>query len=113
GDACDTPETGGETPAHAVMQGGCAAYVTIPSSAVVGVFVRTAPLHWAASADALLQPPLEVEAGKTAWTFGLDQTGAYRQILWGCKKLWVPADSMAPNPDATWQHMPLPDSAIR
>ncbi|MCC6798749.1 MAG: thrombospondin type 3 repeat-containing protein, partial [Anaerolineae bacterium] len=113
GDACDPPEAGSDAPTSAVAQGGCVAYMKMPSNAVVGVFVRAAPLHWAASADALLQPPQSVDAGKSAWTFGLDQTGAYRQILWGCKTLWVPANTMAPNPDATWHSAPLPEDMVQ
>jgi len=106
GDACDAPLASG--PAARPAQGGCVAYLDIPDTAVVGTFTALAPLHYAPQADALVSPPLALAPGKTAWTLGVDPSGAYRQILWGCATLWVPAQSMGTTADAVWQNRPLP-----
>jgi hypothetical protein len=38
--------------------------------------------------------------GKTAWVLGVDESGVYYMILWGCQTLWVPVGVMGPDNDA-------------
>ena len=115
GDACqvaDPPAQNKDNTLAPAARGGCQAYLKLPESAVVGLFVSPAPLYWAPSDDALLAPPVTLEAGKTAWTLGMDSAGVFRQIYWGCSEYWVPDDTMAPNPDEVWHGTPLPMGPI-
>ena len=121
GDACDptpngnvqatpTPTPQPDPPVEpAAPRPGCDIRINIPQGAVVGMFVSPAPLYWAANEEALVQPPLTIAAGMTAWTTGLDKTGEFRHIIWHCRRLWVPANTMVPNPDAVWQGAALPN----
>ena len=83
----------------------------IPSQAVVGAFVQTAPLYWAPGEP--VQPALNIAAGKTAWVIGPDATGKWYKIAWACDFLWVSASSLGPNFDNVWQGRPLPTNAVK
>lgn len=85
---------------------GCDVRVGIPAGAVGGLFVQDAPVYW--SPGNLVTPAVTIAAGNTALVLGTDDTGAYYQVLWGCQRLWVPVESMAPNPDAVYQGQVLP-----
>jgi hypothetical protein len=86
--------------------GGPGCSLPIPATAVVGAFLGNTPTYYAPGQ--LIVPPVVIEAGKTAWTLGVDETGAYRKIIWACQYLWVPEGSMGPNFDDVWNGKPLP-----
>ncbi len=89
---------------------GCDALLPIPASAVGGLFVADAPLYWAPGEA--ISPAQDIAAGDTARVIGLDASGEYYQIIWVCDFLWVPKDTLAPNPDAVWQGAPLPTDVV-
>ena len=79
-------------------------------NAVVGSFVMPAALYSAPGVP--VEPWVGVAPGQTAWVLGLDASGEYYQILWGCQRLWVPAEAMGPNYDLVWNGMPLPTNDV-
>ena len=89
---------------------GCDALMNIPRTAVVGAFVAGAPLYW--EPGQLVQPYTEIAAGSTAWVLGVDESGEYYKIIWGCDLVWVPAGTMGPNYDAVWNGRPLPTGVV-
>lgn len=89
---------------------GCQALMDMPTTAVVGAFVADTRAYWAP--DAMIEPEIVFETGKTAWVLGVDETGAYYKIVWGCDYLWVPVSSMGPNYDDTWNGAPLPTDIV-
>lgn len=106
------PYTGLDAPCAAFQanEPGCD-LLSLPSGAVVGSFVQTAPLYWAPGE--LVQPALSMAAGKTAWVIGPDATGQWYKIAWACDFLWVPAGSLGPNFDDVWQGRPLPTNTVQ
>lgn len=80
------------------------------SKAVVGSFVAPADLYSAPGVP--VEPWVGVTPGQTAWVLGLDASGEYYQIAWGCQRLWVPAEAMGPNYDSVWNGMPLPTNGV-
>ncbi|NDJ75332.1 MAG: hypothetical protein GYB65_03655, partial [Chloroflexi bacterium] len=85
--------------------------LVIPSTAVGTLFVANADVFWAPDADA--QTDVVIPAGNTARAIGLDESGAYYKVLWECQFLWVPAETLAPNPDAVWNGAPLPTDVVQ
>ena len=91
---------------------GCDAYVNMTPNAAVGRFTADAPTYWAPGE--LIDPPVTISAGKTAWVLGMDASGSYYQIIWACDKLWVPANAIAPNVgDPVWSGVPLPTDVVQ
>ncbi len=84
--------------------GGCG--LPIPETAVVGTFLDNTATYFAPGQ--LVVPPVVIEVAQTAWTLGVDETGAYRKIIWACQYLWVPEGSMGPDFDKVWNGAPLP-----
>ncbi len=78
----------------------------IPETAVVGTFLDNTATYFAPGQ--LVVPPVVIEMAQTAWTLGVDETEAYRKIIWACQYLWVPESSMGPNFDEVWNGAPLP-----
>jgi hypothetical protein len=93
------------TPVTPVLRPGCDTNISMPAQAVVGTFVENTPLYWMPDEDH--QSDVILEAGKTAWVFY--HQGSFYQILWQCSMYWVPADSIGPNYDSTWNGAALPD----
>jgi hypothetical protein len=89
-----------------VVVPGCDVFLDIPDTAVVGAFVQTVVADWAPGEATA--PAVTLEAGKTAWVLGVDESLAYYKIFWGCQTLWVPVGAMGPNPDDVWHSKPLP-----
>lgn len=104
--SCDTVDEG----TIEVAAPGCDVLINLPATAVVGTFVNSAPLYYAPGM--LVEPYTELEAGKTAWVLGVDASGGYYKILWGCSFVWVPVGAMGPNYDAVWGGMPLPTGVV-
>jgi hypothetical protein len=90
--------------------GGPGCGLPIPPTAVVGTFLGNTPTYY--SPGLLVVPSVVIEAGKTAWTLGVDETGAYRKIIWACQYLWVQEGSMGPNFDDVWHGKPLPMDVV-
>jgi len=84
--------------------------VPIPTAAVVGAFVVNTPIYWAPRADAATTTVMV--AGKTAWVYGVDASGAYYKVMLSGKFFWVPVSTMGPNYDAVWQGRPLPTGVV-
>lgn len=89
---------------------GCDILVPIPSTAVVGTFVADAMTYW--QPGALTNPVVTLPAGKSAWVFGVDESGEYYKVLWSCSLLWVPVETLGPNYDSLWQGHPLPAGVV-
>jgi hypothetical protein len=84
--------------------------VAIPSTAVVGKFVKTTPAYSDPIPGAQINVTMAV--GKSAWVFGVDPTGQFYRVMLGGALFWVPADTMGPNYDEVWQGRPLPGRAV-
>lgn len=87
---------------------GCDVTINIPASAVGATFLTDAPIYW---------KPGEITehvfpAGTTVRAIGLDESGAYYQVLYVCDFLWVPAESLGPNYNAPWYGAPLPTMVV-
>jgi hypothetical protein len=82
----------------------------IPSTAVGGSFVQNAETYW--KPGETVSPSVVIDAGNTAHVLGVDATGAYYKIIWGCQYLWVPVETMGPNFDDVWNGAPLPTEVV-
>ncbi|HEX3052315.1 MAG TPA: hypothetical protein VHP83_16765 [Aggregatilineaceae bacterium] len=89
---------------------GCDMGLPWSSDYVMGVFVADTTLAW--GADQPITPPLTMQAGKTAWVLGQDATHEYYIIYWACSVLWVPVNSMGPDPEQLWNSRPLPTNVV-
>jgi hypothetical protein len=88
--------------------------IDIPAGSVVGQFVAATYLYWAPlldGASTYMVEPTE-DTPKTAWVIGQDASGKFYKIIWACQYLWVPKETMAPNPDEIWQSLPLPTRVV-
>lgn len=85
---------------------GCDALIDIPEGSVGGRFVADAPVYW--KPGELTNPLVTIKAGNTARVTRMDASKTYYEIIWQCQFLWVPAHTLAPNPDAVWRGAPLP-----
>jgi hypothetical protein len=90
---------------------GCDVYVAIPSTAVVGQFTTSAAAYWRPG-QLITNPPITIEAGKTYYVIGQDQSQQYYKIALGCDFVWVLKSTVGPNPDDVWQNMPLPTAIV-
>lgn len=84
--------------------------VPIPDTAVVGSFVQTTPAYYAPQSSAATDTVME--AGKTAWVYGVDASGQYYKVMLAGKFFWVPVSSMGPNYDEVWNGTPLPTTVV-
>lgn len=82
----------------------------IPSQAVVGTFTQSAELYY--EPGNLLEPFTIVEAGKSYWVAGQDESGMYRKVLIACTWVWVRAETVGPNFDEVWNGTPLPTTIV-
>jgi hypothetical protein len=104
------PERPTPSSAAPVPVPGCDALLDIPDTAVVGTFVADVVADWTPGVPT--GPAVTLEAGKTAWVLGVDESGAYYKIFWGCQTLWVPVGAMGPNFDDVWHGTPLPTGVV-
>jgi hypothetical protein len=89
---------------------GCTQFVVIPAQAVGGQFVANAPVYYAPESNA--QTGVVIQAGNTYLVAGQDATGQYREVLLSCQWVWVPANTVGPNPEAPWYGQPLPTTVV-
>ena len=82
----------------------------IPSQAVVGTFTQDSELYY--EPGNLLEPFTVVEAGKSYWVAGQDESGMYRKVLIACTWVWVRAETVGPNFDEVWNGTPLPTTVV-
>ncbi len=87
---------------------GCDVALPVPSTAVGGTFVADAQTYWTPgeATDTV------IPAGNSAKVIGVDASGQYYKIAWGCNLLWVPTSTIGPNYDAVWNGMPLPTGVV-
>lgn len=83
----------------------------VPAGSVMGLVLRDVSTSW--TPGQLTQPLVVLPAGKTAWVVGVDETGEYYKVVWGCSYLWVDVDAMGPNPDNLWKSTPLPQRIVK
>ncbi len=105
--------TGGATAAGATA--GAAAAVAgdeVNCNAAVGTFVKAAVGYWAPDFEKPIEPELIIPEGKTLWTFGLDETHQFYQVLLDMQLFWVEANTLAPTPDEVWNNTPLPNCVV-
>lgn len=84
--------------------------VFMPSWSVMGQFVTATELLYAPDANA--GTGVSMAAGKTLWVLGLDESGAYRQVVLNGSYLWVPAASMSPVETWPWNGRGLPGEVV-
>lgn len=89
---------------------GCDLLLNVPETAVGGTFVTDAPIFWAPDSSATTE--YVITAGNSALVIGVDASGQFRKIVWGCDLLWVPAGALGPNYDAVWNGAPLPADVV-
>ncbi len=90
---------------------GCDTLIAIPSQAVMGQFVSDALLYY--TPGQLIVPNLTVPAGKTYLVIGQDASGQFRKILLQCQFVWVPLNSVGPDPEPLWNNKPLPTTVVQ
>jgi hypothetical protein len=90
---------------------GCDALVNIPAQAVMGQFTSNATVYWAPETGAATD--LTVAAGKTYRVTGQDATGQFRQIILECQFVWVPFNTVGPDPEPLWGGAPLPTTVVK
>jgi collagen type VI alpha len=89
------------------VSGGCT--VVIPETAVLGRMEFSQRAYWAPEK---ITPEVVINGG-TYYVLGIDETGAWYQILLLCNRLWVPVDTMTPAyGDVNWNGRPLPTNVI-
>lgn len=86
--------------------GGCDTLIPIPASAVGGKFTENSELYW--MPGEVVAPAIVMEIGKNVRVIGLDASGDYYKILYGCTFAWVRAGTIGPNPESPWNSAPLP-----
>ena len=84
--------------------------VPIPDTAVVGSFVTTTPIYFEPRADAATATVME--AGKTAYVYGVDASGGFYKVMLSGQFFWVPVNTMGPNFDSVWNGRPLPTNVV-
>lgn len=84
--------------------------VPIPEQAVVGSIVQTTPLYYEPRESALTDTVME--AGKTLWIYGMDESGAYYKGMLAGILFWLPVDTVGPNYDEVWHGTPLPADVV-
>ncbi|NDJ75932.1 MAG: hypothetical protein GYB65_06710 [Chloroflexi bacterium] len=84
--------------------------LVLPPNAAGGQMLATTTAYWAPGE--ITDPPVDLALGTTAIVLGLDDTGEYYQIAFACDYLWVPVDTIGPNPDAVWNGAALPTDVV-
>jgi len=91
---------------------GCDMYVNL-TGAVVGQFVADTPAYWGPDVNSQTEnPTITIAKGKTLYVFGLDESGQFYKVLLQCRFLWVPKNTLGPNPDKVWNNTPLPTRVV-
>lgn len=89
---------------------GCDVLIPIPEGAVGGTFTTNSELYWLPGE--VIAPAIVMEPGKTVRVIGLDASGKYYKILYGCSFVWARAETLGPTFDAVWNGAPLPTAVV-
>lgn len=81
------------------------------SGAVVGTFVTSTPVYFMPQAGAAGSEM--IDAGKTAYVFGVDSSKQFYEVELGGAFFWVPVKTMGPDYDNVWHGMPLPTNVVQ
>jgi hypothetical protein len=83
----------------------------LTDNAVVGRVLSTTPAYWAPGKVA---PGVTINPfiTPTLWVLGVDESGEFYKVLLACQYLWLPVDTMGPNPDSVWQGRLLPTTVV-
>jgi len=103
------PPGDGETPAPQPQSAVAGCSVNL-KNAVVGSFVLPASFYFKPGVAA--GSGYGAAPGQTAWVLGVDESGEYYKIAWGCNYLWVLTSTMGPNYDKVWNGAPLPTTVV-
>jgi hypothetical protein len=79
--------------------------------AVMGLFRADAPAY--SAPGQLVMPPVTIQADKTLYVFGQDASEQYYQVLLVCTFLWVPKNTLGPDPEPLWHNTPLPTTIVQ
>jgi hypothetical protein len=90
---------------------GCDLLIPLPSTAVVGEFVSDAAAYWKPG-QLITNPSITIQAGKTYYVIGQDESQQYYKVLLGCSFVWVLKPTVGPNNDAVWMGKPLPTDIV-
>lgn len=87
---------------------GCDALMYIPASAVGATITADTPVYWTPGelSDEVFP------AGTTLRAIGVDASGMYTKVLFGCGYYWVPSSAIGPNYDSVWNGAPLPTDVV-
>jgi hypothetical protein len=84
--------------------------VNLPAWAVVGTFTQMTPLYYdpapGATSDSMM------DSGQSLWVLGLDETGAFYQVVLSGQYLWVPVGTIGPTYSEPWNGHPLPTEVV-
>jgi hypothetical protein len=84
--------------------------IPLPSWAVVGSVNANVNAYWAPEEGATSD--VVIEAGKTLWVLGIDETGQFYKVVLSGQYFWLPVWSMGPNYDEVWNGTPLPTEVV-
>jgi hypothetical protein len=79
--------------------------------AVMGLFTADAPAY--STPGQLVVPPVTIQAGKTLYVLGQDASQQYYQVVLACTLLWVPKNTVGPDPEPLWHNTPLPVTIVQ
>ena len=82
----------------------------LPEWAVVGTFTQTTLLYYYPAQDAVSHSTMDV--GQSLWVLGLDETGAFYQVVLSGLYLWVPVGTIGPTYGDPWYGHPLPTEVV-
>lgn len=106
--AGSVPDEGSST--SSIPVAGCDLNMKLTENAAVGTFLTNTQILW--GPDAGMSTDLVMEAGKTAWVLGLDDSGEFYKFVWSCAYLWASVSAIGPNMDDVWQGTPLPTTVV-
>lgn len=84
--------------------------IPIPPHVSQGTFVTTTNALFAPDAAAVT--PHVMEAGRSVWVYGIDESGEFYYVALSGRFFWVPADTIGPNYDEVWNGRPLPTEVV-
>jgi hypothetical protein len=84
--------------------------IDLPEWAVVGTFTQMTPLYYDPAQGATSDSTMD--SGQSLWVLGLDDTGAFYQVVLSGQYLWVPVGTIGPTYSAPWNGYPLPTEVV-
>jgi hypothetical protein len=106
---CQSFASSGSTSANAEPRPG-PDMIFLPAWAVVGTFTQTTLLYYYPAQDAVSHSTMDV--GQSLWVLGLDETGAFYQVVLSGLYLWVPVGTIGPTYGDPWYGHPLPTEVV-